>query len=220
MKICPRCSQTYSDDSLNYCLNDGVALDRMSGPESTDSVQTAVLNQTSYSAGPTVPFGVQPTNLGGEASMPDRYGPPAQAKSRSWLWVLLILGGLFLLCGGGAFGLVALKLRSGITESEKPDTFTLPEVPSTQKPAPTIDKTNDLSGDEYDLTLEQYNRISIGMRRSEVEKLLGGQGTEISSTTGGGMSFTVDQWEGENYKSIILSFQNDKVVSKSQVGLK
>jgi hypothetical protein len=58
------------------------------------------------------------------------------------------------------------------------------------------------------------------MPRSEVESILGGKGTEISSSTGGGMRFSVNKWEGEKFKSIILSFKNDKIMTKSQVGLK
>ena len=76
------------------------------------------------------------------------------------------------------------------------------------------------SGGEYDLTMEKYDWIKVGSPRSDVERILGGKGTEISSSTGGGMSFSVNKWEGEKYKSIILTFKNDKVMSKSQVGLK
>ncbi len=73
---------------------------------------------------------------------------------------------------------------------------------------------------EYDVTMDKYNQIKIGSPRSDVERILGGKGTEISSSMGGSMSFSVNKWEGEKYKSIILSFKNDKVMSKSQVGLK
>lgn len=73
---------------------------------------------------------------------------------------------------------------------------------------------------EYDLTMDQYKQITIGMPRQDVERLLGGKGTEISSSTGGGMKFSVNKWEGDSFKSIILSFKNDKVMTKSQVGLK
>lgn len=58
------------------------------------------------------------------------------------------------------------------------------------------------------------------MPRADVENTLGGKGTEISSSTGGGVRFSVNKWEGEGFQSIILSFRNDKVMSKSQVGLK
>jgi hypothetical protein len=72
----------------------------------------------------------------------------------------------------------------------------------------------------YNLTLDQYKQISIGMSRGDVERLLGGKGEEISDSMGGGMRFTVSKWEGEDYKSIILSFKNDRVMTMSQVGLK
>ncbi len=67
--------------------------------------------------------------------------------------------------------------------------------------------------------MEKYNQIKVGMARSEVESILGGKGTEISSSTGGGMRFSVNKWQGDNFRSIILSFRNDKVNTKSQVGL-
>ena len=73
---------------------------------------------------------------------------------------------------------------------------------------------------EYDVTMAKYEQIKIGTSRPDVENILGGKGTEISSSTGGGVRFSVNKWEGERYKSIILSFKNDKVMSKSQVGLK
>ena len=68
--------------------------------------------------------------------------------------------------------------------------------------------------------MDKYDQIKIGSPRSDIERILGGKGTEISSSKGGSMSFSVNKWEGEKYKSIILSFKNDKVMSKSQVGLK
>ena len=86
------------------------------------------------------------------------------------------------------------------------NTATQPSTPSTR-------------GD-YDLTMEKYGKIKVGMPRSEVENTLGGKGTEISNTVGGGVRFSVNKWEGEKFHSIILTFRNDKVMSKSQVGLK
>ena len=68
--------------------------------------------------------------------------------------------------------------------------------------------------------MDKYDQIKIGSPRSDVERILGGKGTEISNSVGGGVRFSVNKWEGEQYKSIILSFKNDKVMSKSQVGLK
>ncbi len=87
---------------------------------------------------------------------------------------------------------------------------------------PDVDSTPTRSGKtgNYDLTIDKFNKINIGTSRSDVESLLGGKGTEISNSVGGGVRFTVNKWEGDNYKTIILSFRNDKVMTKSQVGLK
>ena len=93
---------------------------------------------------------------------------------------------------------------------------TKPETPPNSS---TPSKSNTPTG-EYDLTMAKYDQIKIGTPRSEVERILGGKGTEVSSSSGGGMRFSVNKWEGDDFKSIILSFKNDKVMTRSQVGLK
>jgi hypothetical protein len=90
-------------------------------------------------------------------------------------------------------------------------------TPSNSAPPPSRKET---PTGEYDLTFAKYEQIKIGMPRSDVEDILGGNGTEISSSSGGGMTFTVVKWEGDDFKSVILTFRNDKVMTKSQVGLK
>lgn len=96
--------------------------------------------------------------------------------------------------------------------------------PATPLPTPSktvrTPSTSDSSKGEYDLTLDKYKQLSIDQPRSEVEKILGGAGIEISSSKAGRMTFSVNKWEGEGYKSIIISFKNDKIMTKSQVGLK
>jgi hypothetical protein len=96
-----------------------------------------------------------------------------------------------------------------------------PPPPSTSGPSNTTDTPRTPgSTSASGLTMEKYNQIKIDMPKSEVEQILGGPGTEISSSSGGGMTFSVYKWEGDKYTSIILSFKNDRVMSKSQVGLK
>lgn len=70
------------------------------------------------------------------------------------------------------------------------------------------------------LTMDKYNQLKIDMPRSEVERILSGPGEEISQSSGGGMTFSVFKWSGPNYTSVIITFKNDKIMSKSQVGLK
>ncbi len=59
------------------------------------------------------------------------------------------------------------------------------------------------------------------MPRSEIEKILsgkGGKGGKVSSTSGGVVKFTVNRCEGSNYKTIIISFEKEQLISKIQVG--
>lgn len=103
MKICPRCQKTYSDEGLNFCLDDGAVL--------TQSVvanqwlpATVLLNQTPPT-NPNQPFGSQSGGPSGWSNA-NQFSVPPPKKSKAWIWVLGILGGLILLCGGGFAGFV------------------------------------------------------------------------------------------------------------------
>lgn len=103
MKVCPRCQKTYQDDNLNFCLEDGSVLTQAAGQAMPDTV---LLNEPRITAQPSQAPS-QPSAQGawnvppqGQYSM-----QPPKKSSKTWLWVLLILGGVVLLCGGG-FGLL------------------------------------------------------------------------------------------------------------------
>ncbi len=85
---------------------------------------------------------------------------------------------------------------------------------------PVIPTTRITAPDRCSLTLALFKKISVGMTRGLVEEVLCGPGLLISSSAANGNRFTVNKWEGESYKAIILAFKNDRVISKSQVGLK
>lgn len=72
---------------------------------------------------------------------------------------------------------------------------------------------------EYQVTKAKYDQVKIGMKKADVEKIFGGKGEEYYSGTGGGVSFTSVKWAGDNFKTVLVSFRDDKVTSKSQVGL-
>jgi hypothetical protein len=99
MKICPRCSQQYADDSLNFCLNDGAAL------SAADYEQPTVLVNQPRTPPPQQFYGAPP-NQNWNAAPPVAAQP--RKKSRAWLWVLGIFGGIILICGGGFAALIAL----------------------------------------------------------------------------------------------------------------
>jgi hypothetical protein len=97
MKICPRCQKTYTDDNLNFCLEDGSTLQQMAGgaPPPTVAMHPPV-------TAPDQPMTGQPG-----WNTPQQYGgQPQKRSSKAWIWVLVILGLLVVVCGGG-FGLLA-----------------------------------------------------------------------------------------------------------------
>ncbi len=208
MKICPQCRKSYEDNNLNFCLDDGTAL------------------IVSDQAAPTVMLPSQGETVTQQAAAPTQWQQPpimqqAQPprKSKTWVWVLLIVGVLLLVCGGGIGGifLVGYNRYNEVVANIK-EAFPSPSAMPSGSSTPAKTNKNDAKTDDY-LTLANYKRLKTGMTRAEVETILGGKGSEISSSNAAGYRFSVDQWQGDNFKSIILTFQNDKIFSKTQYGL-
>ena len=100
MKICPRCQKTYSDDNLNFCLEDGSVLTQAAAQPPPPTV---FINQPT----PTQPQQGMPSQPGAQPqwnTAPQQYAQAPKKSSTTWIWVLLILGVLVLLCGGGFVG--------------------------------------------------------------------------------------------------------------------
>lgn len=115
-------------------------------------------------------------------------------------------------------GLIALGCNCGdrLKELSKRD------GPSTNRSTPTTassPESQSATKADYDVTMDKYERVKVGMKRSDVENVMGGKGTEYYSGKGGGVSFVSVKWVGEKFKTVLVSFRNDKVTSKSQVGL-
>jgi hypothetical protein len=103
MKVCPVCHKTYSDDNLNFCLDDGTVLTH---GQAYDAPPPTVMS----SQPPPMPppsFGNQPT-MQSAWNSPPQYAAPPKKSSKTWIWVLGILAVLVLVCGGGGIALVAL----------------------------------------------------------------------------------------------------------------
>lgn len=101
MKICPTCNRTYQDPTLNFCLEDGSVLQQAQASATPDTV---LINQprTMADTAPTTPQMQQPQ----WNTAPQQYAGQPKRSSKAWIWVLLILGGLMLMCGGGVVGLI------------------------------------------------------------------------------------------------------------------
>jgi Domain of Unknown Function (DUF1080) len=95
MKICPRCQKTYTDDNLNFCLEDGTVLTAASSASMPDTV---------YEPRPTQPQSSMPSQPSAQPAWntaPQNQSAAPKKSSKTWVWVLLILGMVVLLCGGG-----------------------------------------------------------------------------------------------------------------------
>lgn len=69
-------------------------------------------------------------------------------------------------------------------------------------------------------TLDEYNRVASGMTLEEVNAIFGGPGQSFSSFDSGGTKYESYTWDGTGFaSSASISFENNKVVSKSQFGL-
>jgi hypothetical protein len=116
MKVCPSCHKTYSDDNLNFCLDDGSVLNRAE-PQTQESMpETVFMNQPRPTA-PQTSFGNQSAAQGGWNAPPPPYAAQPKKSSKTWIWVLGILAVLVLVCGGGLVGFIAYVASVADTNS-------------------------------------------------------------------------------------------------------
>jgi hypothetical protein len=121
VKICPNCRQTYSDETLNFCLSDGSVLNTVgqdSGGEATVLMgQVPPTNQnqtvTQPQANPvfqnSTPTLYQPNSQTSATVVQNR--PPVK-KSKAWLWIAGIVGGLVIVGGIAFIGLIGLVMSN------------------------------------------------------------------------------------------------------------
>ncbi|MGH9821438.1 MAG: hypothetical protein ACRD43_14835, partial [Pyrinomonadaceae bacterium] len=103
MKVCPTCQKTYTDDNLNFCLDDGTVLTQQASAQ--DSMPATVFMNQPRPTNPQASFGSPPATQSSWNAPPPPYSPPPKKSSKTWIWVLGILGLVVVLCGGGTIGL-------------------------------------------------------------------------------------------------------------------
>lgn len=103
MKICPSCQRSYSDDELNFCLDDGAVLTQANSLNAPPP--TVLMNQPRVTA--------QNQSFGNENPaqvnqyQPQTYTLQPKKSAKTWVWVVAVLGFGVLLCGGGMVGFIA-----------------------------------------------------------------------------------------------------------------
>lgn len=140
----------------------------------------------------------------------------AKQKGKT-LWIVLGAVALFLVIvvvaagGGSDSSSKKSSAKSGASKSTASESSQTQPAPKAQeKPVATMDK---------------YNKIQNNMSYAQVKAIMGFDGTEQASANASAVGVTVNDkiynWEGEYPgASMSVTFQNDKVVSKAQAGLK
>ncbi|MFM9904254.1 MAG: family 16 glycoside hydrolase [Pyrinomonadaceae bacterium] len=127
MKICPRCQKTYADDSLNFCLEDGSVLTQASTQPPPTMINQAPVTQQQ------MPMQSQPGSQPAWNTAPQQYSmQPPKKSSKTWIWVLLILGVLGILCGGGIGGLIYIG-----SQADRTTTTAVSNSNSAKSPGPS-----------------------------------------------------------------------------------
>src|SRR5215470_14953958 len=106
MKVCPRCQKTYSDDNLNFCLDDGTVLTQASAPSTQESMPETVFMSQPRQTAPHTSFGNEPSAQTSWNPQASPYAKAPAKKSRAWIWVLGILALVTLVGGGGLVGFI------------------------------------------------------------------------------------------------------------------
>lgn len=103
------------------------------------------------------------------------------------------------------------KIISSATSSSKADSS-------------SIEKKSDNSAAAKDyITKEDFDKISNSMTYEEVKKIIGCDGELMSEVGSKGQKYytVVYNWKGKDgISNAVLEFQDNKLISKSQVGLK
>ena len=116
MKICPSCRRTYTDQDLNFCLEDGSVL-TIAG---NVPAETMIMGEPRPTQ-PNPAFGGQ--QIQSTFDNQPKYSMQPKKSSKTWIWVLGIFAILILLCGGGFVGFLAYigsKANNNITDGRTP----------------------------------------------------------------------------------------------------
>lgn len=96
----------------------------------------------------------------------------------------------------------------------------IPAPPPAATPFGTNTSESPTKSGNASLTKANYEQIKNGMSYKQVVDILGSEGSEMSNSEIGKYKTVTYKWDSDNYSYIIVTIQNDKLMFKSQNGLK
>lgn len=97
--------------------------------------------------------------------------------------------------------------------SEEKDEETYIEEEETDEPEPEPELNDEV-------TMEKYNQIKSGMSYEKVVEIIGFEGEELSQSDVAGFKTIMYQWVNDDGSNMNATFQNNKLQTKAQFGLK
>jgi hypothetical protein len=161
MKSCPQCKQSYNDESLNFCLNDGSMLIQIANPN--QNAATVMMNSSRVTANQPPAFVNQPQNF---------VNQPPRKKSRAWLWVLGIFGILGLFGLIGFIGLAAILSQIPVENNNSNHNNISKNISDTNKKNTDSTPTNSDRILKDDLSAWNYSDIKVGTAIPENGELI------------------------------------------------
>lgn len=134
MKICPRCNKTYTDANLNFCLDDGSMLTEVAGQALPETV---MMNEPRITASAGQGTGQQTPQAGWNTAPQQPHSMQPKKSSKTWIWVVLILGVVVILCGGGFAGLVLISLNADKTATINSSGTPASNIKGAKSPSPS-----------------------------------------------------------------------------------
>ena len=87
------------------------------------------------------------------------------------------------------------------------------------KDTTSTDSTSTTSSSGGTVSMDNFNKLKLGMSYDEAKGVMGGDGNETSSSKIGNYESKSYQWKGEKFAQIRATFRNGKLSSRSQSGI-
>ncbi len=197
MRSCPKCGARYHDD-ISFCLQDGTNLTLVQGSENPTLEKADPLGTTPAASAPT-------TNqiTGGTIAANDK------SSGRGMLWFLV-----------GVLCLACLLLLGAVVAGGIWYAYNATDTNPTADPKPTSSSIPKPKPSDAGLTKANFKKIKTGMSYKEVVEILGEEGDELTKSVAAGQSIATYMWSAGTFSNVTLTFRNDKLISKFQMGLK
>lgn len=132
---------------------------------------------------------------------------------KKWMIGCGALVGLFLMLGACAALMSSVDTEKDNLQADKKTISEKADVPAVSTPEPEVKEKDEV-------TMEEFKKIKNGMTYEEVVEIIGFEGTEMSSTEIGGIKTIMYSWQNDDGSNMNAMFQNNKLNTKAQFGLK